>query len=135
MEPVTLTSIATRAWEILDEESPEHHRLAEAAFEAVFVTINVGRETVTPSRPPSEAGPKLHLTTTPATLLAIVDGEQTLVEALESGQLDGLGSPAAISAAEQAMTVFVHGLARAPSGPSLLDALRQWKREHDSCPR
>lgn len=129
MEPVSLASIVQRAWRILRDESPEHHRMAEGIFAEVFVSIEVDGERVMPSRARDEGGRELQLSTTPATLLAVVGGDLTLVEALEEGRLDGRGSATAISAAERGMTVFVHGLARAPSGPRVLDDLRRWRRE------
>lgn len=58
------------------------------------------------------------------TILDVVDGEVTLVDAVLQDRLAVQGHPDDLVAFHDALLLFVHGAVRSPSFPSLLDAFR-----------
>jgi hypothetical protein len=58
------------------------------------------------------------------TLLALLDAELTLLEAIESDRLHIQGETDAVLRFEQALGAFLEGAVRAPSFPALLAAFR-----------
>ena len=64
--------------------------------------------------------------TTPRAILALVDGEETLLDAVVAGRLDACGAVDALTAAHDGLMIFLEGAVRCPSFPGLMRDFRQW---------
>lgn len=70
------------------------------------------------------AGAEVRIELGLATLLDLVDGPRTLIDALDDGSLRVIGATEALAATDEAVTAFLQGAVRSPRAPALLAELR-----------
>jgi hypothetical protein len=124
-------SLLQRSLDALERERPDvAARLAatlapldvsiEVDDEALGVRAVAARVEVTPA--PSRA--HVHVVTDRRTILALVDGDLSLVDAVIRDQLSLRGAVADLARFHDALWVYLQGAVRAPSFPQLLRAYR-----------
>jgi hypothetical protein len=69
--------------------------------------------------------PAIDVRTTRATVLALIDAELSLVDAVLADHLSLRGALPDLLAFHEGLTTYVHGAVRAPSFPALLAAYRR----------
>jgi hypothetical protein len=97
-------------------------RQAQISIAGEDLTLTFTAEAI--SVAPGAAGEALRLTTDWATLLALVDAELSLVEAVLTGRCDLLGEARELAVFYDALLLYLRGGLRCPSFPALLDRMR-----------
>jgi len=69
--------------------------------------------------------PAIHVRTSRAAILALVDARSTLIEAVMSDELSLVGTPVDLLRFHDGLMTYLHGAVRAPSFPDLLRRFRQ----------
>jgi len=119
------------AFDVLHDEAHDHHERVRTSLAALPVNVTVGDESLAPrlahgrlvAGDPREAA-RVAIRTSLATVLALLDGRRTVLEAITRGELEVRGTADALDAAADAFAGFLHGLVRSPSSPGLLVQLR-----------
>jgi len=125
------TEFLCRSFETLEGEMPHIYtelcgRLAgrkvslQVEKERVGLLFGAGRVRMYPGGLTAE----IALNTSCETILALVDAELTLLEALLRGDIHLLGGPADVAAFHDGLMLYLHGAVRAPSFPALLRRFR-----------
>ncbi|MCW2901061.1 MAG: sterol transfer family protein [Streptosporangiaceae bacterium] len=134
VEPTTrsVVGVLRRSLEHLAAEVPESYQrlvadldrlVVEVAVDAEVFSLRAGRGRVeVVDGHAATAGASI--ATTRNTVLAVLDAEVALAEAVESGRLEVRGSLDDILRAYDTLTAYVHAAIRASSAPGLIDALR-----------
>jgi hypothetical protein len=120
----------------LRRELPDLHGELCAALAPREVALAVDRELVALRFERSHARllpeprrPAVEVHTSRAAILALVDAEETLLEAVLGDRLSLRGSPADLLTFHDGLMLYLHGAVRAPSFPGLLRAFRRSRLE------
>lgn len=79
-----------------------------------------------------EAPPTVTLRTSRGVVLALADGDDTLLDAVLSGRVVLRGAARDLAAFHAALMAFLQGAVRAPSFTATLEDFRAWRRVRDS---
>lgn len=79
-----------------------------------------------------DAPPAVTLRSTRRAVLALADGEDTLVDAVLAGRVVLRGAPGDLAAFHDALMAFLQGAVRAPGFVATLDDFRDWQRTRDA---
>jgi hypothetical protein len=131
--------LLTSALAVLAREAPAHHmRLAERLAD-LAIRCTIGHEVLSLSAVDgvvviaagaagADGGPTtggaVIIRSELATILALLDGGCTLLDAVRARRLDVRGAATALVTAADTCSVFLHGLVRCPAASELLTALR-----------
>jgi hypothetical protein len=124
------------ALDALRREAPAHRDLLCGTLAALAVNLHVDREALgvraaagglAITEPAASA--RVTIRTDLATAYALLDARLTILEAVRTGRLDARGSAIDLAVAAEALSVFLHGLVRCPSGAVLLRDLRSASKE------
>lgn len=140
--PFSLTEFVERAFSILDVELPEMHRRLATTLAGVVVGLEIDGEQMTVSfRGASGADPPVvlvrsgfdasldaRIATDAGTILRVVDGELTLIEAVDQGAVRARAELGVLQELLAGLGVFVHGGVRCPTFPALLESFRSFAR-------
>jgi hypothetical protein len=119
------------ALDTLGREAPAHHDLLCGTLAALPVDLDIDRDAFSvrvadgalsvaaPTDPP-----RVTLRTDLATAHALLDAQLTVLDAVRRGWLDVRGRAGDLAVAAEALSMFLHGLVRCPSGGALLRDLR-----------
>lgn len=115
------------ALDTLGREASAHHDLLCGALAALPINLDIDREAFSvrvadgthaiaaPIDPPL-----VTVRTDLATARALLDAQLTILEAVRAGRLDVRGRACDLALAAEALSAFLHGLVRCPSGGALL---------------
>ena len=140
-----LVDLLTDSFRVLEAQAPAHARMLAGHLECWPVVLECDGERVRPevhgdrlvatcvaeNRPDdsdlveARIGPLLSASATAEAVLDLLEGRISLLDALRQGRLEARGHRRAMSAAEQGMRIFLHGLARCADAPALLNRLRR----------
>lgn len=81
-----------------------------------------------------EAAPSVTLRTTRRTVMALADGDDTLLDAVLAGRVVLRGATADLAAFHGALMAFLQGAVRAPGFAHTLEEFRRWQRVRDARP-
>jgi hypothetical protein len=116
---------------VLRAEAPAHHEALCAVLAALPIELVIDGESLellvsdgAIAVGPVIESPLVTVTTSLRTARALLEARRTMVAAIERGELDVRGHADALDDAAEALSLFLHGLVRAPSSPPLLDDLR-----------
>jgi len=131
----TVVALFRRSLGHLEAEVPASYRHLVSALGPLVVEVSVDGGVFTLStgqdrlavRDGALAGAGARVRTSRSAILAVLDAEVSLAEAVESGRLDVRGSLDDVLRAHDTLIAYAHAAVRAPSAPALLSALR----EHD----
>ena len=133
-----LSELLDDAFATLARESPVHARLLRERLGGCRIAFTVDGDRMTtrgdarlPAPDPTTDHPDLHVDTDARTVLALLDDRITLLDAIRTGALRARGPRDAVTRAEAAMRVFIHGLVRCPSAPELLRRFRNTVQSRD----
>lgn len=136
-EPGTVSEQLERSFALLRERLPRGWARVGAALGSLSVTIELG-----PSEPApivvrggtdgprvvhersATATSEVHIAVTPATVLAVLDGELPLARAVVDDRLQIRGRLEHVAAVHEAIVAYVHGGVRCPGFPALLAGFR-----------
>jgi hypothetical protein len=115
------------ALDVLGREAPAHHDVLCGTIATLPMSLHVGREVLglhlaggqLRIAAPDRAA-RVTVRTDLATAHALLDARLTVLEAVQRGKLDVRGHAADLCAATEALSTFLHGLVRCPSGAALL---------------
>jgi hypothetical protein len=125
------STLLRRSLETLERERPDVAARLAATLGALDVAIRVGEERVglraedgrvVVAAPPPEA--RVDVVTGRDTILALVDGEVSLVDAVVGDALALRGAVPDLARFHDALWLYLQGAVRAPSFPALLRAFR-----------
>lgn len=115
------------ALDTLGRESPAHQDLLCGALAALPINLDIDREAfsvrVADGKPTLDAPiepPRVTVRTDLDTAHALLDAQLTILEAVRAGRLDLRGRASDLAVAAEALSAFLHGLVRCPSGGALL---------------
>lgn len=133
-EPGPFGRFLGRALGALEREAPGWHTALARAVGAAGLALDVGDESFAlrfdgaelrlDPAPPPDRGPALRVATDRATIVALADGDISLVHALESDRLFVRGPLDDVLRFDTALLSFFEGAVRAPSLAPMLDRLR-----------
>jgi SCP-2 sterol transfer family len=119
------------ALDVLRREAPAHNDVLCGVIATLPISLHVDREVLglriagrqlRIAAPDSAA--RVTVQTDLATAHALLDARLTVLEAVQQGKLDVRGNAADLCTAAEALSTFLHGLVRCPSGAALLCDLR-----------
>lgn len=130
--PARVADLLRRSLALLAAEVPDSHRRVHTELGPAVVEVTTDDETFTiradgPSIVVTDCPadtPGIRIGTTRGTILAVVDAESTLAEAVETDALTVRGSVDDVLRAHDALLAYAHAAARAPGTDGLLGALR-----------
>src|SRR5687767_13812324 len=118
--------LAQRTFDVLHAQAPAHHALLAGAIAELSLVVHIGGEAIRPAVDADrivahgpEREPAIAVRTHAAALLDLIDGRDTLAAALRSRRLEVIGHRAAVASIERALRIYVHGLVRCASAPTL----------------
>jgi len=127
----SFASFLERSLAVLESERPDVATRLAATLASLAVTIRVGDEQLglcsdgRRVRVDRGAGPApVDVRAERATLLALIDGARSLVDAVLADELLLTGDPADLARFHDALWLYLQGAVRAPSFPALLDTFR-----------
>ena len=127
----SFSALLRRSLGALERERPDIAQRLAAALAALAVTITVGDEQlgirsdgtrVVVGEPAS--APQVRVSTGRATILALVDGAVSLVDAVLADDMRLVGEVADLARFHDALWLYLQGAVRAPSFPVLLRVFR-----------
>ena len=135
--PGEFQALIARSLALLERE----HALAFAALRASLrgqrLRLEIGAERFSVTHDADtlrlgapEGGSTVELRTTRQTLLALVEHETSLLEAVLRGRLELRGTVPALARFHDALALYLHGAVRSPSFPALLPELRHLAAPH-----
>jgi hypothetical protein len=115
------------ALDTLGREAPAHHDLLCGALAALPINLDIDREAFSVRVADGTAAiaapidpPRVTVRTDLDTAHALLDAQLTILEAVRAGRLDVRGRAGDLAVAAEALSAFLHGLVRCPSGGALL---------------
>jgi hypothetical protein len=123
------------ALDVLEREAPAHAELLAHSLDGLGVELMIGVErlaigagtcvTVAPTADGPGCATRVVARCDLPTCLALLDGRTTILATLRDGRFDVRAPVSALLRAAHAFEIFLHGLVRAPSAGSLVEALRR----------
>lgn len=124
------SDLVRRTLEVLRREANAHYAMLVAELVAMSLTVEIDEERIAPSIADgaivlSDLAGRVRVRISLCTLLDLVEGRESLLGALRARRLVVVGDRTEIPRLERALRVYVHGLVRCTSAPSLLSELQE----------
>ncbi len=125
-------TLLQRAFEVLQHQTPEHANMLRTILTTLNITLTSNHETFSPTVEDgalavvtARPGASVHATASLSLVVALLDDQLSLSQALRTRQLHIVGAIPQVRCTSRALRIFLHGLVRAPAGAALFSALRQ----------